>query len=167
MIPLDHYRKLEAESHRASAWSTSSDLAHPDECPKLVIQGAAFAIPSRSTQIVPICSEQGVTARIESQDKWAVADELIRDAPIREVKHCPECGQSIEAVIEIVEGAVAQMEWLGRVMSLIWELLDVYYALDDQQKKALLSFPQGGVPEWLGQILDWCQGALSKGALDG
>jgi len=166
-MSLKHWQEVEVAARRKSAWTTSGGLPHPDECPKLVIQGVAWIMPTRETQMVPVRTADGIVAQIEGEDKWPVADELIRDAPIREVEHCETCGQAIEAVVEVLAGAKEQLDWLGRIMSLAWELLDVFYKLDDGQKKALLSFSPGGAPEWLSQILNWCRGDLSKGVLDG
>lgn len=158
MLPLDHYRKMEADHRRASAWSTSSDLPHPDHAYKMILKDVAWAVPSCGIRVSPAFTDDGVSAQVEGADKWPTAAEIVRDMPVQDDVLCETCGQPTKSFLEVVADNAKQMEWLGKAMALMCDLLDVYYDLSDEQKAALLSFPIGQTPEWPARLLEWCRG---------
>ena len=169
MIPLDHYRKLEANSRRASAWSTSSDLPHPDECPKLAIRGVEWAIRPRGIGWRPTAGPDGKpTLKIEGEDRWAATEGIIAAVPVRDLKVCEACGSPLESEIEVDADNVASVKWLESVVGFVWERLDDYYTLTPEQKSDLLSFDLGRLPDWVEDVLTLCRmGQLEKEVPDG
>lgn len=157
-MSLAHWQQVEREARRDN-WRglDAKGLSHPDECPKLVIHGVKWAIPSRKAELVPTIREGEVSLGITSDDQWATADTLIEDAPIQVGDPCPTCGQDRRPYCEVLRDNEKHLEWLRQMMELVCQLLDVYYALSPEQKQGLLSFPLGHTPEWPAQVLDWCR----------
>lgn len=157
-MSLAHWQQVEREARRGD-WRglDAKGLPHPDECPKLVIQGVAWAIPSRQAELVPTIGDDGVSLGITSDNQWDAADGLIADAPVQVGDPCPACGQDRRPYCEVLRDNEKHMEWLRQMMELVCRLLDIYYALSPEQKQGLLSFPLGHTPEWPSRVLDWCR----------
>ena len=154
MIPVDHYMKLETETRRASAWSTSSELPHPDECPQLVIRSAKWVIRPRGLSWRPLIADDGsVTMKVLGDDAWAGAEDVIAAVPVRDIQVCETCGQPTESVIEVDADQPETLKWLVSVVSFVSKQLDVYYHLSTDQKADLLSFDVGRLPEWVEDVL--------------
>ena len=169
MIPLDHYRKLEAESHRASAWSTSSDLPHPDECPKLVIQGIGWPVRPRGIGWKATLGPDGKpTLKVQGEDAWAGIEDIIASVPVHDTEVCEHCGSVLASEIEVDADVPESVKWLESVVGFVWGRLDDYYELTPEQKSDLLSFGVGRLPQWVEDVLTLCRlGQLEKEVEDG
>lgn len=169
MISLDHYRKLEADSRRASAWSTSSKLPHPDECPKLKIRGVEWSIRPRGIGWRPTAGPNGKpTLKVEGEDNWAGTEDIIAAVPVHDLKLCEACGSPLESEIEVDADKPDTVKWLEVVVGFVWQRLDDYYEMTPEQKSDLLSFDVGRLPEWVEDVLTLCRmGQLEREVTDG
>jgi hypothetical protein len=152
------WQRLEVASRRP----VGPGSRHPDECPKLTLRGAAFAIPPRGLRVVPEFGPQGVSVSVAGTRDWPEADNLLRLAPIRPEEVCPQCGRALRASLRT--GADDDIAFLTACFALAGRLLDEQYELTPSQKAELLAFPSNEVPAWIAQLLQWCQGSGPEGS---
>ena len=91
---------------------------------------------------------------MSGEDDWPEADDLV--VPVMEYGKCPECGRARRAVLKLeVEGA---SDFLPNCFGLAARLLRAQYDLTDEQMTELLAFERGQPPQWITQLLQWCNG---------
>ena len=147
-----HFREIEVGTRRTA----SSGALHPDQCPKLRLHGVDFAIPPRGATSAPKFEDGKVSVSMAGEDDWPEADELLRAAPVIEYAMCKECGQAKRAALEIeLEGGA---DFLVKCFALAAKLLRKQYDLDDVQASEVLGFASGDTPEWIAQLMRWCNG---------
>lgn len=168
-MSLAHWQQVEVAARRQIAWSTSSDLPHPDECPKLVIQGVAWAIRPRGLGWRPTIDPDGkATLKVEGDDAWAGTEDIIAAVPVHDTRVCEACGSPLESEIEVDGDKPETVKWLEAVLTFVSQRLDDYYELSPQDKSDLLSFDVGRLPQWVNDVLTLCRmGQLEREVVDG
>ena len=148
---LTYYREIEA-NHRKTR---SQGAVHPDLCPKLTLHGVDFAIPPRGVEVRPVFDGESVRTEMGGEQDWPQADTLLRSAPVVAGQKCPACGQTIgaELVVELTDSA----EFLHQCFALSGKLLRAQYSLSGGQLADLLAFGATESPQWIAQLLRWCQ----------
>ena len=105
MSDLATFRALEVTSRR----KVGGRVRHPDACPKLLIRGAAWAIPPRGIEVVPRFTGGRVTAEVAAAEAWPEADELLRLLPACDVEICSQCGQVVAGHLAVDPERHAQL----------------------------------------------------------
>lgn len=144
------------ELERSARRSAGEGAIHPDSCPKLHLHGVAFAIPPRGGQIVPSFADEGdATMTKENRITYPEADALIQlYSGLIDLEHCEKCGQA--TAVNIKADDVRDQNFFIAAFTLAAKLLDRQYRLTPEQKSALLAFPADQFPQWMLDLIDWC-----------
>ena len=127
-------------------------VRHPDECPKLTIQGIEWAIPPRGTSVRPKFVGGKVELAGTDDLDWPEIAATIAAADARDEATCPTCGQPTEAALE------ASHEFLVAGFALAARALRHQYDLTDDQLSDLLEFGSADLPVWTVELLAWASG---------
>lgn len=146
---LEYFRALEVQHRKSGA-------AHPDRCPKLTLRGVEFAIPARGAKVAPQFKDGKVMVAIADQERWPQAEGLLASMPVVERNVCPQCGQARTTTLEIEVNSGT--EFLVKAFELAAAMLRVQYDLTDEQLADLLAFDAADKPQWIGQLIRWCNG---------
>jgi len=146
---LKHFKRLEVSARKGL-----SQARHPDECPKLKLQGVGFAIPPRWGESAPRFKDGRVVGLEEGEDALPQADLLLELIPSNELRRCEACGRILAS--EIPVGTEAGAKFLLCAFNLASALLRKQYTLTDAQLGELFAFVPDETPDWIGQLLWWC-----------
>jgi len=136
--------------------SLADGAAHPDLCPKLVLHGSAWAVPSRGLTLTPVFSGGKVELR-ESGDQYPEAARLMELANIQPSETCKACGRPLAA--ELVIDPAKHGEFMTLACELAAKLLRAQYDLSDAELSMLLTIDADGGASWIGQLLSWAGGS--------
>jgi hypothetical protein len=144
---------LEKSSRRA----VGGEVLHPDQCEKLLLHGAAFAVAPRpggcGDMLVPAIRDGTVRLNVacgRAAGRLAeLADDVARLAPVRETGVCETCGRPLG---ELVVDPERHLEYLRVLIEYGAALLRRQYALSDAQLARLFSARMDRLPEWVAQL---------------
>lgn len=148
-MEADAARELEVRRRRSL-----SEAPHPDECPKLTLHGAPFAVPPRRARVVPVFGADGLSIETHDGTDWPQSRRLVELVEVRQRDHCPECGRPRH--VSVAVSVQSNAEFLTAAFSLASRLLDRQYTLTAQQKSRLLAFDADRLPAWIPELLEWC-----------
>ena len=136
-----HFREMEARARRKG-------VTHPDQCPKLRLQGVDFAIPPRGVQIVPTFDDEGkATLTVEGVEQWPEIEGLL-------ARLAGYVTDDDELAIDCDKDA----ELICELMTLARKVLLVQYELTNEQLSSLLAMSAGFLPTWVAGLIQWANG---------
>jgi len=125
-------------------------VRHPDECPKLTIQGLDWAIPPNGRDTAPVfADDEVVDVRVEPGLDWPEIAAIIAAAEFEDVAVCEYCGATVTTNL------LAGSDFMLGAYKLAVRALRAVYDLPAERLAELLTIPPGEIPDWMVTLLAW------------